>query len=70
MAAVLLDRCADMYREERLRPLKTYRYQGVDRSFVSRYVLAPYWNWVVTLFPLWMAYPPPVRPLTATLGRT
>lgn len=28
-----------------------YRYSSVDQSLVSRYVLGPYWNWLVTLFP-------------------
>ncbi|PJF19383.1 hypothetical protein PSACC_00769 [Paramicrosporidium saccamoebae] len=44
-----------MYAEERLQPLRTYQYRGIDRSPISRYVLTPYWNWAVTLFPLWMA---------------
>ena len=46
----------EMYGEERLKSLRTYRYQGVDKSPISRYILTPYWNWAVTLFPIWMAY--------------
>lgn len=46
----------EMYSESRLKPLRSYRYQGVDKSFISRYILVHYWNWAVTLFPMWMAY--------------
>lgn len=35
--------------------LRLYKYHGIDRSLLSHYVLQPYWNWLVTLFPLWMA---------------
>lgn len=35
--------------------LKKYQYSSVDKSFLSHYVLNPYWNWLVTLFPIWMA---------------
>lgn len=35
--------------------LKLYKYSGVDRSFLSRYILNPFWCWLVTFFPLWMA---------------
>ncbi|KAG6330161.1 hypothetical protein ID866_8929 [Astraeus odoratus] len=35
-----------------LKNLKKYAYKGVDESLVSRYVLAPYWNWFITLWPL------------------
>ncbi|KAL9935023.1 hypothetical protein V8E36_006099 [Tilletia maclaganii] len=36
---------------ERRRNLHTYKYSGVDQSLVSRYILGPYWNWLVTLCP-------------------
>ncbi|KAE8209910.1 hypothetical protein CF327_g6157 [Tilletia walkeri] len=36
---------------ERRRNLHLYKYSGVDQSLVSRYILNPYWNWLVTLFP-------------------
>ncbi|KAG5728742.1 hypothetical protein E4T56_gene18606 [Termitomyces sp. T112] len=32
--------------------LKRYAYEGIDKSIISRYVLNPYWTWLVTLFPL------------------
>ncbi|KAL7420627.1 hypothetical protein Q5752_004578 [Cryptotrichosporon argae] len=28
-----------------------YRYSGIDRSLLSRWVLGPFWTWLVTLFP-------------------
>lgn len=55
-ALPLLDQHAEMYTEARLKPLENYRYQGVDRSPISRYILSYYWNWAVTFVPLWMAY--------------
>ncbi|WFD33429.1 ethanolaminephosphotransferase [Malassezia cuniculi] len=33
----------------------SYRYSSVDQSFISRHVLGPYWNWLVTLFPTTIA---------------
>jgi hypothetical protein len=41
--------------EEQLQNLRNYKYSGVDKSFVSRYILQPYWNRLVQLFPLWVA---------------
>ncbi|KAI6012769.1 hypothetical protein F5J12DRAFT_718080 [Pisolithus orientalis] len=38
-----------------LRNLKKYAYKSVDESLVSRYILAPYWNWFITLWPLSIA---------------
>ncbi|KAG8219253.1 hypothetical protein J3R82DRAFT_92, partial [Butyriboletus roseoflavus] len=38
-----------------LKNLKKYAYKAVDESLVSRYVLAPYWNWFITLWPLTIA---------------
>lgn len=32
-----------------------YRYSSTDQSLLSRYVLGPYWNWLVTLFPTTIA---------------
>lgn len=43
-------------KRETLANLKKYQYSGVDNSLLSRYVLGHYWSWLVTLFPLWMAY--------------
>ncbi|KAF8469648.1 CDP-alcohol phosphatidyltransferase [Kalaharituber pfeilii] len=40
---------------EALNNLKTYKYQAVDKSFISRYVLKHYWNWAVELLPMWLA---------------
>ncbi|KAI7863997.1 CDP-alcohol phosphatidyltransferase-domain-containing protein [Spinellus fusiger] len=41
--------------KESLNNLHRYRYGGVDKSLVSRYILTPYWNRLVCLFPLWVA---------------
>ncbi|KAJ1647368.1 hypothetical protein IWQ61_010101 [Dispira simplex] len=41
--------------EQGLENLKLYRYQSVDLSWTTHYVLRHYWNWCVTLFPRWMA---------------
>ncbi|EGN93675.1 hypothetical protein SERLA73DRAFT_189407 [Serpula lacrymans var. lacrymans S7.3] len=38
-----------------LKNLKKYAYKGVDKSLVSRYVLSPYWNWFIKLWPLTVA---------------
>lgn len=45
----------EMYDEEYLRPLRSYKYRGVDKSPISNYILRPYWNAVTELFPMWMA---------------
>ncbi|XP_077213014.1 choline/ethanolaminephosphotransferase 1-like [Tasmannia lanceolata] len=42
--------------------LHKYKYSGVDRSYLAKYVLQPYWRHCVTLFPLWM--PPNMITLT------
>ncbi|PFH47783.1 hypothetical protein AMATHDRAFT_151285 [Amanita thiersii Skay4041] len=36
---------------ESLANLEKYSYKGVDKSLLSRYVLSPYWNWLITLWP-------------------
>ncbi|KXN70487.1 hypothetical protein CONCODRAFT_58350 [Conidiobolus coronatus NRRL 28638] len=41
---------------DELKPnLFKYKYNGVDKSLLSRYVLGHYWNWLVSLFPMTMA---------------
>ncbi|KAG8984872.1 hypothetical protein FRB94_010715 [Tulasnella sp. JGI-2019a] len=42
---------ADKYLEN----LKKYKYSGVDKSILSKYVLNPFWTWFVTLWPTWVA---------------
>lgn len=37
------------------RNIHTYKYSSIDDSLVSKYILGPYWNWLVTLFPLSIA---------------
>jgi ethanolaminephosphotransferase len=38
-----------------LKNLKKYKYSAIDKSPVSKYILQPYWTYVATLFPIWMA---------------
>lgn len=40
---------------ELLKNLDKYRYSSVDKSLLSKYVLQPYWTWLVTWVPLWGA---------------
>ncbi|KXS14978.1 hypothetical protein M427DRAFT_57121 [Gonapodya prolifera JEL478] len=35
--------------------IKEHKYSGVDHSFLSKYVLGRYWNWLVEQVPLWVA---------------
>ncbi|PWN93401.1 Choline/ethanolaminephosphotransferase [Acaromyces ingoldii] len=37
--------------EKRLKNLHTYAYSGADDSIISKAILGPYWNWLVTLVP-------------------
>ncbi|KAI8145375.1 hypothetical protein BJV82DRAFT_603453 [Fennellomyces sp. T-0311] len=41
--------------KEQLANLKLYKYSAVDKSFTSRLILKHYWNWAITLFPMWIA---------------
>jgi ethanolaminephosphotransferase len=41
--------------EEQLGNLRYYKYQAVDKSPVSKYVLRHYWDWAIKLFPMWIA---------------
>jgi len=45
-----------------LHNLTRYKYQGVDKSLLSNYVLNPYWNWLVE------QWPKSVAPNTITLS--
>ncbi|KAF5866047.1 hypothetical protein ETB97_001124 [Aspergillus alliaceus] len=45
----------DSLSDDALAPLKSYKYQSVDKSFISRYVLKHYWNAFVELLPMWLA---------------
>ncbi|RHZ61702.1 hypothetical protein Glove_346g63 [Diversispora epigaea] len=46
---------SDYTGEEGLKNLKHYKYSAIDKSPISNYVLKPYWNWAIGLFPMWMA---------------
>lgn len=52
---MLLNQHPEMYDPKRREALRLYRYRGVDHSPISKYILTPYWNWAVTLLPMWMA---------------
>lgn len=41
--------------KSRVKNLHTYKYSGADDSLVSKYILGPYWNWLVSLFPTTIA---------------
>jgi ethanolaminephosphotransferase len=41
--------------DEALENLKNYKYNSVDKSYVSKYILKPYWEFCTKLFPLSMA---------------
>ncbi|MCO5592996.1 hypothetical protein L7F22_047000 [Adiantum nelumboides] len=45
--------------------LKKYKYSGVDRSYMAKYVFQPFWSRFVNIFPLWM--PPNMITLTGFL---
>ncbi|KCV71063.1 hypothetical protein H696_02013 [Fonticula alba] len=35
--------------------LLAYKYNAIDRSLLSKYVLQPYWTWLVQFVPSWVA---------------
>lgn len=35
--------------------LDQYKYSSIDKSILSRRVLTPWWNWLITLFPYTLA---------------
>jgi ethanolaminephosphotransferase len=41
--------------DDALENLKNYKYNSVDKSFISKYILKPYWEFCTRLFPLSMA---------------
>jgi hypothetical protein len=42
--------------QEGLDALKHYKYSAEDHSILTKWFLKRFWDWVVTLFPLWVAY--------------
>jgi len=46
---------AECISPDALQHLRTYKYQAVDKSFVSRYILRHYWEFGATLLPRWLA---------------
>ncbi|KMK56671.1 sn-1,2-diacylglycerol cholinephosphotransferase [Aspergillus fumigatus Z5] len=45
----------DTLTDEILMPLKSYKYQSVDKSYISNHILKHYWNAFVEVLPLWIA---------------
>lgn len=41
--------------KEQFEGLDKYKYSSVDKSILSRRVLTPWWNWLITLFPYTLA---------------
>ncbi|KIW66944.1 hypothetical protein PV04_06224 [Phialophora macrospora] len=46
---------ADPLSDEAMAHLKTYKYQSVDKSWISNHILRHYWNAAVKLLPMWLA---------------
>ncbi|KAI8369737.1 hypothetical protein BD560DRAFT_397675 [Blakeslea trispora] len=42
-------------KERQIENLRLYKYAAVDKSPVSKYILKPYWDFAITLFPEWIA---------------
>ena len=36
--------------------LHRYKYSGVDRSYMAKYIFQPFWSRFVTIFPIWMSW--------------
>lgn len=47
-------------KRERLPALKQYKYTGVDKSILSRYLLQFYWDRFIKVIPMFLAYLPRV----------
>ncbi|KAK9455965.1 hypothetical protein V1511DRAFT_496177 [Dipodascopsis uninucleata] len=50
-----MERRAELIDYETLSHLRSYKYQSVDKSFISRYILKHYWSYVAELMPIWLA---------------
>ncbi|RPA86834.1 Choline/ethanolaminephosphotransferase [Ascobolus immersus RN42] len=46
---------AECISPDALQHLKSYKYQAVDKSFVSRYILKHYWEFCANFLPRWLA---------------
>lgn len=55
MKAILCKLYPELYDKKNLNKLKSYSYNAVDKSYLSQ-VLNPYWEWVTSLMPKWLAY--------------
>lgn len=41
--------------ESQIENLRLYKYSAVDKSYITKYVLRPYWDFAIKLFPRWIA---------------
>ncbi|VVT49627.1 uncharacterized protein SAPINGB_P002363 [Magnusiomyces paraingens] len=41
--------------QDSLVQLRSYKYQSVDKSYLSYYILNPYWTWCAKFMPSWLA---------------
>ncbi|KAH9635543.1 hypothetical protein HF086_003157 [Spodoptera exigua] len=41
--------------EDKLKGFEKYKYNSVDTSVLSNYVMHPFWNWCVQFCPVWVA---------------
>jgi ethanolaminephosphotransferase len=55
LCSLFLNDHKEMYEPERAAGLRSYRYRGIDKSPISKYILTPYWIWAVGFLPPWMA---------------
>lgn len=55
MAIPFISTGSPYLRESALRNLRQYKYSSIDKSYLSKYVLQPYWTFVAKFFPIWMA---------------
>ncbi|KAJ9609463.1 hypothetical protein H2200_005790 [Cladophialophora chaetospira] len=46
---------SDPLSDEAMAHLKTYKYQSIDKSWISNHILRHYWNAAVELLPMWLA---------------
>lgn len=51
--------CKQSYTEylqdSQIKNLRLYKYAAVDKSPITKYILRPYWDFAITLFPRWIA---------------
>ena len=56
MRAVGTGTWLSVYRVHDLAALGQYKYSAVDDSYLSLWILNPFWTWVASFMPPWLAY--------------